>query len=137
MSTRFLLHSLCSQLCLPAFILADADPYGLDIMATYRFGSVVPSVLIIPIHVRNLYKLDFTSGLLFTETFSLNQEISCTFTSLAWNPSIRYWKIWSSTCPIQWEGSIKSKSNFFKANYQEKWAIEKRGLNWGLHLLIH
>lgn len=39
---RFL-RLLVDKLQLPAYGLVDSDPYGIDILATYRFGSMVRS----------------------------------------------------------------------------------------------
>ncbi|KAK3146052.1 hypothetical protein QOZ80_3BG0260870 [Eleusine coracana subsp. coracana] len=38
--TRRFLRYLVEQLHLPVFCLVDSDPYGFDIMATYKFGSL-------------------------------------------------------------------------------------------------
>ncbi|KAA8523554.1 hypothetical protein F0562_009977 [Nyssa sinensis] len=38
--TRRFLHLLNEKLCLPAYCLVDCDPYGFDILTTYRFGSM-------------------------------------------------------------------------------------------------
>ncbi|OMP07728.1 Spo11/DNA topoisomerase VI, subunit A [Corchorus olitorius] len=38
--TRRFLRLLVEQLCLPVYCLVDCDPYGFDILATYRFGSM-------------------------------------------------------------------------------------------------
>ncbi|KAK1440255.1 hypothetical protein QVD17_06080 [Tagetes erecta] len=38
--TRRFLRLLIEQLHLPAFCLVDCDPYGFDILTTYRFGSM-------------------------------------------------------------------------------------------------
>ncbi|XP_047071667.1 meiotic recombination protein SPO11-1 [Lolium rigidum] len=38
--TRRFLRYLVEQLRLPAYCLVDADPYGFDILATYKFGSM-------------------------------------------------------------------------------------------------
>uniref|UniRef100_A0A0D9VZ38 DNA topoisomerase (ATP-hydrolyzing) n=1 Tax=Leersia perrieri TaxID=77586 RepID=A0A0D9VZ38_9ORYZ len=38
--TRRFLRYLVEQLHLPAYCLVDADPYGFDILATYKFGSL-------------------------------------------------------------------------------------------------
>ncbi len=37
---RFL-RLLIEKLCLPTYCLVDCDPYGFDILTTYRFGSMV------------------------------------------------------------------------------------------------
>ncbi|XP_073116248.1 meiotic recombination protein SPO11-1-like [Elaeis guineensis] len=39
LSTRFLRH-IVEQLHLPIYCLVDSDPYGFDILTTYRFGSM-------------------------------------------------------------------------------------------------
>ncbi|XP_057972012.1 meiotic recombination protein SPO11-1 isoform X2 [Malania oleifera] len=39
--TRRFLRLLIEKLCLPAYCLVDCDPYGFDILTTYRFGSMV------------------------------------------------------------------------------------------------
>ncbi|KAL8237526.1 hypothetical protein R6Q59_018607 [Mikania micrantha] len=39
-STRRFLRLLIDQLRLPAYCLVDCDPYGFDILTTYRFGSM-------------------------------------------------------------------------------------------------
>ncbi|KAF5479055.1 hypothetical protein F2P56_005560 [Juglans regia] len=38
--TRRFLRLLIEKLCLPAYCLVDCDPYGFDILTTYRFGSL-------------------------------------------------------------------------------------------------
>lgn len=38
--TRRFLRHLVEQLHLPAYCLVDSDPYGFDILATYKFGSM-------------------------------------------------------------------------------------------------
>ncbi|CAA0832451.1 Meiotic recombination protein SPO11-1 [Striga hermonthica] len=38
--TRRFLHLLTEKLCLPVYCLVDCDPYGIDILTTYRFGSM-------------------------------------------------------------------------------------------------
>ncbi|TYG82597.1 hypothetical protein ES288_D01G102200v1 [Gossypium darwinii] len=38
--TRRFLRLLVDKLCLPVYCLVDCDPYGFDILATYRFGSM-------------------------------------------------------------------------------------------------
>ncbi|EDW74800.1 uncharacterized protein Dwil_GK15872 [Drosophila willistoni] len=50
-STRRLVHRLTMEFNLPAYILVDADPFGIEIMLVYRHGS---------------QSLDFTSNLLAT-----------------------------------------------------------------------
>jgi meiotic recombination protein SPO11 len=40
---RFLRY-LVEQLHLPAYCLVDSDPYGFDILATYKFGSLVSMI---------------------------------------------------------------------------------------------
>ena len=40
LNTRQLVHSLWRKLALPIFILVDADPFGIEIMCSYRFGSL-------------------------------------------------------------------------------------------------
>ncbi|XP_077222256.1 spo11/DNA topoisomerase VI, subunit A protein isoform X2 [Tasmannia lanceolata] len=39
-STRRFLKLLVEKLCLPVYCLVDCDPYGFDILTTYRFGSM-------------------------------------------------------------------------------------------------
>uniref|UniRef100_A0A1B6LVR8 DNA topoisomerase (ATP-hydrolyzing) n=1 Tax=Graphocephala atropunctata TaxID=36148 RepID=A0A1B6LVR8_9HEMI len=39
-NTRLLVHRLCRELSVPVLIVVDADPYGIEIMCTYRFGSL-------------------------------------------------------------------------------------------------
>uniref|UniRef100_A0A1D1YDQ0 DNA topoisomerase (ATP-hydrolyzing) n=1 Tax=Anthurium amnicola TaxID=1678845 RepID=A0A1D1YDQ0_9ARAE len=39
-STRRFLRYLVEKLCLPVYCLVDCDPYGFDILTTYRFGSM-------------------------------------------------------------------------------------------------
>lgn len=39
-NTRYLLNQLWLHLRLPTYVLCDADPHGIQIMLTYRFGSV-------------------------------------------------------------------------------------------------
>ncbi|CAH9063916.1 unnamed protein product [Cuscuta epithymum] len=39
-STRRFLRLLTEKLCLPTYCLVDCDPYGFDILATYKFGSM-------------------------------------------------------------------------------------------------
>lgn len=39
-NTRYLLNQLWRHLGVPIYVLCDADPHGLQIMLTYRFGSV-------------------------------------------------------------------------------------------------
>ncbi|XP_044730589.1 meiotic recombination protein SPO11 [Chrysoperla carnea] len=39
-NTRFLLKRLSLKLRIPIFAMVDADPYGIEIMFTYRFGSL-------------------------------------------------------------------------------------------------
>ncbi|XP_020534597.1 meiotic recombination protein SPO11-1 isoform X3 [Jatropha curcas] len=38
--TRRFLRLLLEKLCLPVYCLVDCDPYGVDILTTYRFGSL-------------------------------------------------------------------------------------------------
>ncbi|XP_050246524.1 meiotic recombination protein SPO11-1-like isoform X3 [Quercus robur] len=38
--TRRFLRLLIEKLCLPTYCLVDCDPYGFDILTTYRFGSM-------------------------------------------------------------------------------------------------
>ncbi|XP_039055643.1 meiotic recombination protein SPO11-1 [Hibiscus syriacus] len=38
--TRRFLRLLVHKFCLPVYCLVDCDPYGFDILATYRFGSM-------------------------------------------------------------------------------------------------
>ncbi|XP_059443137.1 meiotic recombination protein SPO11-1 [Corylus avellana] len=38
--TRRFLRLLIDKLCLPTYCLVDCDPYGFDILTTYRFGSM-------------------------------------------------------------------------------------------------
>uniref|UniRef100_A0A453LT53 Topoisomerase 6 subunit A/Spo11 TOPRIM domain-containing protein n=2 Tax=Aegilops tauschii subsp. strangulata TaxID=200361 RepID=A0A453LT53_AEGTS len=46
--TRRFLRYLVEQLHLPAYCLVDSDPYGFDILATYKFGSMVgPKIYLI------------------------------------------------------------------------------------------
>lgn len=39
-NTRVLLKKIASELHKPIYILVDADPYGFEIMCTYKFGSL-------------------------------------------------------------------------------------------------
>ena len=39
--TNRFLQLLIEKLCLPTYCLVDCDPYGFDILTTYRFGSMV------------------------------------------------------------------------------------------------
>ncbi|KAK7852790.1 meiotic recombination protein spo11-1 [Quercus suber] len=39
--TNRFLRLLIEKLCLPTYCLVDCDPYGFDILTTYRFGSMV------------------------------------------------------------------------------------------------
>ncbi|GAV68802.1 TP6A_N domain-containing protein, partial [Cephalotus follicularis] len=39
-STRRFLRLLIENLCLPSYCLVDSDPYGFDILTTFRFGSM-------------------------------------------------------------------------------------------------
>lgn len=41
MNTRFLLKQIWLKYRLPMYILTDADPHGIEIMLTYRHGSLV------------------------------------------------------------------------------------------------
>ncbi|KAL1123776.1 hypothetical protein AAG570_001549 [Ranatra chinensis] len=60
MNTRLLVHMIWSQLSLPIYALVDADPFGIEIMCVYRYGSAkmahlcnrlaVPSVRWLGIH---------------------------------------------------------------------------------------
>ncbi|XP_065629493.1 meiotic recombination protein SPO11-1-like [Quercus suber] len=38
--TNRFLRLLIEKLCLPTYCLVDCDPYGFDILTTYRFGSM-------------------------------------------------------------------------------------------------
>ncbi|EHA8587645.1 hypothetical protein COCNU_scaffold002867G000090 [Cocos nucifera] len=42
--TRRFLHHIVEQLHLPVYCLVDSDPYGFDILTTYRFGSMLANV---------------------------------------------------------------------------------------------
>ncbi|KAK9510505.1 hypothetical protein O3M35_005278 [Rhynocoris fuscipes] len=67
MNTRVLVKCLHERLSLPIFMIADADPYGIEIMSIYRFGSMnlshladilaVPSILWIGVHPSDLTEL--------------------------------------------------------------------------------
>ncbi|XP_012289075.1 meiotic recombination protein SPO11 [Orussus abietinus] len=39
-ATRMLVKLLSTELALPVYALVDADPFGIEIMCTYRFGSI-------------------------------------------------------------------------------------------------
>ena len=39
--TNRFLRLLIEKLCLPTYCLVDCDPYGFNILTTYRFGSMV------------------------------------------------------------------------------------------------
>lgn len=39
-NTRFLLRQIWQHLHIPIYVLCDADPHGIQIMLTYRFGSL-------------------------------------------------------------------------------------------------
>lgn len=39
-NTRVLLNRLEKDLHIPIYILVDADPHGIEIMCTYKFGSL-------------------------------------------------------------------------------------------------
>lgn len=39
-NTRVLLKRLEADLKLPIYIVVDADPHGIEIMCTYKFGSL-------------------------------------------------------------------------------------------------
>lgn len=41
MSTRLFLNRIAAQFRIPIYGLFDADPYGIEIMLTYKFGSLV------------------------------------------------------------------------------------------------
>lgn len=38
-STRWILHKLCQENHLPIYALVDGDPFGIEIMLIYRYGS--------------------------------------------------------------------------------------------------
>lgn len=40
-NTRLLIRKIWDQLHIPILCLVDADPHGIEIMCTYRFGSKV------------------------------------------------------------------------------------------------
>lgn len=40
-NTRLFLRKLTDHLNLPVYALVDADPYGIEIMCVYRYGSLV------------------------------------------------------------------------------------------------
>ncbi|KAG7207529.1 hypothetical protein KM043_009160 [Ampulex compressa] len=42
-ATRMLVKFLAEEMELPVYVLVDADPFGVDIMLTYRFGSIALS----------------------------------------------------------------------------------------------
>ncbi|XP_026469329.1 meiotic recombination protein SPO11-like [Ctenocephalides felis] len=42
-STRVMVKRLCKDLQIPIYALVDADPHGIEIMCTYRFGSLAMS----------------------------------------------------------------------------------------------
>lgn len=44
-NTRLILNKLRELHTLPIYALTDADPYGIEIMLTYRHGSLVNSAL--------------------------------------------------------------------------------------------
>jgi meiotic recombination protein SPO11 len=39
-NTRVLLKKIVSELDIPVYMIADADPYGVEIMCTYKYGSL-------------------------------------------------------------------------------------------------
>ncbi|KRT82838.1 hypothetical protein AMK59_3491, partial [Oryctes borbonicus] len=68
--TRLFIKKLWQILYIPVFALVDADPYGIEIMLTYRFGSValahlsdylaLPSLRWIGIHPKEIISLNIT-----------------------------------------------------------------------------
>lgn len=46
-STRLMVKRIWNEFKLPTYALVDADPYGIEIMCTYRFGSLVNIFFII------------------------------------------------------------------------------------------
>jgi meiotic recombination protein SPO11 len=67
LNTRLLLKKLYDQHKLPIYALTDADPHGIEIMFTYRFGSLaqshnaehlaIPSIRWIGVHPSDIEKL--------------------------------------------------------------------------------
>lgn len=41
LNTRLLVRLLTNTLKIPVFMIADADPHGMEIMCVYRYGSLV------------------------------------------------------------------------------------------------
>ncbi|XP_059469188.1 meiotic recombination protein SPO11 [Neocloeon triangulifer] len=74
LSTRLLVKMIWDKLKLPIFILVDADPHGIDIMCTYRFGSMamcqfaaalaMPEIKWIGVHPSDIDKLWFKERVL-------------------------------------------------------------------------
>ncbi|KAG6407426.1 hypothetical protein SASPL_130417 [Salvia splendens] len=48
--TRRFLNLLVGTLHLPVYCLVDCDPYGIDILVTYRFGSMIRSCIMSVLH---------------------------------------------------------------------------------------
>lgn len=69
-NTRLLLKKISVDLQIPIYILVDADPHGVDIMCTYKYGSLhlvhlseqlaVPKIEWIGIHPSDIDALDVT-----------------------------------------------------------------------------
>lgn len=95
LNTRQLVHKLWKTTCLPVLALVDADPYGIEIMCVYRFGSLtttwcaeslaVPSMRWIGLHPSDFPNLDSAQ----MKSFSKHDEIKCN--AILNRPYIEHW----------------------------------------------
>ncbi|XP_059617239.1 meiotic recombination protein W68 [Phlebotomus argentipes] len=75
--TRFFLNKMWTELSIPIYILVDADPYGVEIMLTYKHGSqamsqqadslAVPHIKWIGVHPSDLVTLNIPKQRLTSE----------------------------------------------------------------------
>ena len=76
LNTRQLLRRLHLELCLPVYCLVDADPYGVEILCVYKFGSLsmawcseplaIPSIKWLGVLPKDFVDLDMDQMIEFT-----------------------------------------------------------------------
>ncbi|XP_063950596.1 meiotic recombination protein SPO11-1-like isoform X2 [Daucus carota subsp. sativus] len=95
--TRRFLRLIIEKLCLPTYCLVDCDPYGFDILTTYRFGSMQMAFDAKFLRISNIQWIGvFISDV---DRFSLPQHCLLPLTNEGW----------SSSCCCKEESNLRLK----------------------------
>ncbi|KAM6977615.1 meiotic recombination protein SPO11 [Aplochiton taeniatus] len=114
-NSRLMVRKLWDTLHIPIFALVDADPYGIEIMCIYKYGSVsmsfeahnltVPSVLWLGLLPSDLQRLRVPENMLIP----LTQRDQSKLTSLLKRPYLTSQPAWQREMELMQENKVKAE----------------------------